>query len=159
MLWLTDIQSYQLVWLAFFFFFWTVVFKMCCIRHIVHFLVLLRTHCFYLSSIRHSDTTTRYDTHTQTLWTHTVFIDIRNWCNIDDTTVCTLESQSLIILVNSIDFCGTRQPLCWITISAEVKVHLLQQDLKQIQAISRTFETRPKKKEGGTLGKKKNQYV
>lgn len=57
--------------------------------------------------------------------THTlpVFTEVGNWCDIDNTTVCTLQSQSLIILVNSIDFCGTEQPLSWITIYVEVDVH------------------------------------
>lgn len=62
--------------------------------------------------------------------------DVRNRCDIDDTTVCTLERRSLIILVNTIDLCGTARPLRWITISGEVEVHLLQQAWMQKRAFS-----------------------
>lgn len=43
-----------------------------------------------------------------------------------NTTVCTLESRSVIILVNSIDLRGAAQTLGSITASREVQVHLSQ---------------------------------
>lgn len=43
-----------------------------------------------------------------------------------NTTVCTLESQSVIILVNGIDLRGAAQTLGSITASREVQVHLSQ---------------------------------
>lgn len=45
---------------------------------------------------------------------------------IDNTTVCTVEIQCVIILVNSIDLCSAARTLGSITACSEVQVHLSQ---------------------------------